>query len=59
MNEDMLPDKQKLRAWVAKFNQTTIPWPRLENKEAADIVSRAMTKLDALLEVVLEETEEL
>ena len=52
-------DTQELLTWVSKFNQTTIPMPRLKSKEANIIWAEAMNDLEIILQRVEEQAEKL
>ncbi|MDD5135290.1 MAG: hypothetical protein PHP01_07760 [Phycisphaerae bacterium] len=45
-----LPDKEKLLAWIATFNETNNPSPALKTQEAKAIYQQAMAELELTLQ---------
>ena len=57
--EALLPDKEKLIAWVRIFNSETIPAPRLVSEEAKQIFGNAIAAIEVILQRVEEQAEEM
>lgn len=56
---ELAPDKEKLRAWIASFNQMNNPSPKLKSKKACTILNDAFGKIEAALQEAEEKTEKL